>query len=284
MTARWIVGVDGSIASRSALGWALVHAPAHRADLVALHAYRHGGSRSTTPLTTDESDLTGPAASATHELEVAVSDLVGECDVERQIVSGNASRVLIEHAADADLLVVGHHGVGGRWHHTLGSVSRYCVTHATVPVVVVPGGWAGSEARRVLVGFDGSDRSRRALRWALDFAGRDTGRISVSALAAIELTPWLDADQAARLLTDQLQAEERRLVGLLHEVDPDKLAERHVLIGSARDMLAREAESSDLVVLGAKGAGRPFGVHLGSVTTWMLDNTSRPLVVVPAAG
>jgi nucleotide-binding universal stress UspA family protein len=52
-------------------------------------------------------------------------------------LAGNPAQVLLEQAADADLLVVGHRGLGsiaGTW---LGSVGLQCVLHATCPVAVV---------------------------------------------------------------------------------------------------------------------------------------------------
>jgi nucleotide-binding universal stress UspA family protein len=48
-----------------------------------------------------------------------------------------AGRALLAAAEGADLLVVGSRGHGAVIGLLLGSVSEYCVTHATCPVVVV---------------------------------------------------------------------------------------------------------------------------------------------------
>lgn len=57
----------------------------------------------------------------------------------REVRMGPAGGVLVRESADADLLVVGSHGLGhGQlpgWH--LGSVAAYCVHHAKCPTVVV---------------------------------------------------------------------------------------------------------------------------------------------------
>jgi nucleotide-binding universal stress UspA family protein len=58
--------------------------------------------------------------------------------MEGQVVQGHPAKVLIEAAANADLLVVGSRGHGGFVGALLGSVSHRCVAHATCPVVVVP--------------------------------------------------------------------------------------------------------------------------------------------------
>jgi nucleotide-binding universal stress UspA family protein len=60
--------------------------------------------------------------------ELTVLDTIGE---------GSPASVLVDAAADADLLVVGSRG-HGTFGAILGSVSHACVTHAACPVVVVP--------------------------------------------------------------------------------------------------------------------------------------------------
>ena len=53
------------------------------------------------------------------------------------VTEGAAAPVLLESAADADLLVVGNRGHGGFAGLLLGSVSQQCTSHAGCPVVVV---------------------------------------------------------------------------------------------------------------------------------------------------
>lgn len=202
----------------------------------------------------------------------------GAAHVTAHIVHGPPGRVLVEAASAASLLVVGRHGAGGGWRHTLGSVSRYCVTHASRPVVVVPPGWSDEPLRRIVVGFDGSATARAALDWALDFAGDDT---DVRALIALEVAPWLQEDLVQIRLGEELDAERERLLGLLAAADPAGRATAVVEVRGAKAALARAAETTDLVVVGARGAGRVAGI--GSVSTWLLEGSPCPVVVVPDA-
>jgi nucleotide-binding universal stress UspA family protein len=62
---------------------------------------------------------------------------VGAVPLEVRVVEGRPAHVLLDEAADADLLVVGHRGRGGFASVCLGSVGLQCVLHATCPVTVV---------------------------------------------------------------------------------------------------------------------------------------------------
>jgi nucleotide-binding universal stress UspA family protein len=53
------------------------------------------------------------------------------------VLEGQVARTLLEHAEDADLLVVGARGRGQFAGMVMGSVSQRCVSHATCPVAVV---------------------------------------------------------------------------------------------------------------------------------------------------
>jgi nucleotide-binding universal stress UspA family protein len=58
--------------------------------------------------------------------------------VTKVVREGSASHVLLEEAADADLLVVGSRGLGGFRGLLLGSVGQQCAHHAPCPLVIVP--------------------------------------------------------------------------------------------------------------------------------------------------
>jgi nucleotide-binding universal stress UspA family protein len=57
--------------------------------------------------------------------------------VEVRAVPGNPAEVLLDQAAVADLLVVGHRGLGGVASACLGSVGLQCVLHAICPLTIV---------------------------------------------------------------------------------------------------------------------------------------------------
>lgn len=131
---RVVVGVDGSPSSDRAVDWAGEYARRTGALVELVTAWSYPMSYGM-PMVTSAYDPEDDAR-ATVEKAVARLHLPPEL-VRTQVVNGPAPVVLIAHAADADLLVVGSRGHGGFAGLLLGSVSAHCVHHATCPVVVV---------------------------------------------------------------------------------------------------------------------------------------------------
>lgn len=131
-----IVGVDGSPSSRSALQWAAAEAGARHGRIRALHAWTSPSRREIDGLeAVDEEKL---EAVLQERLDEAVAGVdTGDVTLDAELVEGDPRRVLVDAAHDADLLVVGSHGRGGITGMLLGSVSSFCLHHATVPVVVL---------------------------------------------------------------------------------------------------------------------------------------------------
>ena len=142
-TSRIVVGVDGSAASRAAFRWAVRQAELTGATVQAMTAWQYpvasGGYAWAPVAVLDSTDL---QEAAEKTLTDEVSEVVGtrtDITVRPQAVEGNPAQVLLEAAADADLLVVGSRGHGGFAGALLGSVSQHCVHHANCPVLIIRG-------------------------------------------------------------------------------------------------------------------------------------------------
>jgi nucleotide-binding universal stress UspA family protein len=136
-----VVGIDGSDASKEALRWAVEHARALEAEVVALHAYE---APMPVPDVAPASPVDLPGlVTEMHEGAVRlVTEIVAEvagdgASVEVAAIAEEEtpSKALIDAARDADLLVVGSHGhrLGSL---VLGSVSLECAQHAACPVLI----------------------------------------------------------------------------------------------------------------------------------------------------
>lgn len=139
----------------------------------------------------------------------------------------------------------------------------------------------------VVVGVDGSEGSKGALRWAADYAHRAGGR--VLAVGAWQY-PAMYYGYAVVLPDDDLAAETERTVrATIVEVlgaEPDVPVETRIGQGPAAGVLLDAATSADLLVVGSRGHGAFTGMLLGSVSNHVVHHAQCPVVVVrtPKAG
>lgn len=134
-----VVGVDGSLASREALHWAVREARVRQANLQVILSWRM-------PYITGF-PYTGPVfdpAVFEQDARTTLDDLLEQVDttgipqVDRIVTMGEPAVTLLSASKDADLLVVGSRGLGGFAELLLGSVSHHLAHHATCPLVVIP--------------------------------------------------------------------------------------------------------------------------------------------------
>lgn len=277
---KWIVGLDGSDTATAALRWATTNAPAHDTKVVAIRAWHLPiALRALMTKRGIDVDRLGLAATAGHETDDTLASL-GDLaiGVESFTLEGHPAAVLLEHAKLAALLVLGTRGMSELESLVLGSVTRYCTTHSTIPVVVVPPGWEPKVNGEIVVGFDGSEHSRDALRWALEFCLEEQ---TVRVVVALDVAPWLDEDLTGHRYPDETEAEVTLLTDALDAVDPERRAERHMVLHGPHQALTDASADAALVVVGARGRGLVGPKILGSVSTWMLHQMPCPVVVVP---
>jgi nucleotide-binding universal stress UspA family protein len=132
---RIVVGVDGSPASLGALTWAVRQASLTGAVVEAVTAWEFPATYGGYPILAG----TDWRADAQSIQDIAVKEALGDeaTFLVRRVEQGHTVRVLLDAAADADLLVVGSRGHGGFTGMLLGSVSENVVAHAPCAVVVV---------------------------------------------------------------------------------------------------------------------------------------------------
>ncbi|WP_316524573.1 universal stress protein [Kitasatospora brasiliensis] len=138
--------------------------------------------------------------------------------------------------------------------------------------------------RRIVVGIDGSEPSKAALRWAVGQAVL-TGA-AVHAVAAWEypslygwFAPMVD-DGFERTASRTLSAEINEILG------PDRPVEvrESLVLGHAAEVLLEAAEDADLLVLGSRGRGTFARTLLGSVSTRCAVHGTCPVVIVRSDG
>ncbi|MDA2804820.1 universal stress protein [Nocardiopsis suaedae] len=144
---RIVVGLDGSASARTAAAWAFAAAARRGAALRAVIAHdplsHRLMGRWEAPVrdASDQAELEEAAQEARRLLSESLAGLREhhpQVEVEESAVPGHPAQVLADASAGSDLLVVGSRGRGGFTGMLLGSVSQSALTHASVPVAVVP--------------------------------------------------------------------------------------------------------------------------------------------------
>ncbi|WP_017573236.1 universal stress protein [Nocardiopsis halotolerans] len=286
-----VIGLDGTPASHAALVWATEEAARRGVQLRIVHGVG-------TPVVTGAHGASGRATvedlrEAGHDLLTAGAAYADqarpEVDVATVLAPEDAPAALLDEALPEDVIVVGTRGLGGVRAIMLGSVSVRASSEAPCPVVVVPHVENPPPHRgRVVVGVDGSDSSRRALRFALHEA-------LVSGSEVVVVNSWempLPADAEsltadARLLHEDMfdRQSEEVVAGLLAEVVDDRT--EHLEITALRtqsnpvDALLEAGQDADLLVVGSRGRGGVRGLVMGSVSQGVLRHARVPVAVLP---
>ena len=274
----YVVGVDSSPASLSALRWTQELAKRTGADVKAVTVWIMPPS--------DVSGVPYPmdplqeAAEAVLERSLAAVPADGVERTGEAMVHASIPWGLIEAAADADLLVV-----GTRPHSTfervLGAVAIQCAQHAQCPFIAVPES-APDPGDLVAVAYDGSDTADTALRWAVSVTSGTDLRLRIIAV-------WeKNASVTAPFVVDESVAlDDRALEGLKAAVrnavpDIDDDVEYRPVFGPGKvtPHLLDGAEDASLLVVGSRGRGGFSGLLLGSVSQRCLEASAIPVAVI----
>ncbi|HUP33418.1 MAG TPA: universal stress protein [Gaiellaceae bacterium] len=281
-----VVGVDGSKESIAALRFAVEEGALRQTGVLALYALE-------VP-TVPWPGLTGLVGTAReeanrvfgHAIEEAFAGAMPEVPFERKVVEKSPAHALVEAAAEADLLVVGSRGHGGFAGLLLGSVSQQCAHHAPCPVAIIRE-HVPAERGSVLVGIDGSEDSKEALRWADEEA-----RLRGATL--LVLHAWAPGFQVGPglmpmpLPVETLKADvEAFLDAVVVEVLGEERAsevERRLVETPAAFGLVKAASPRDLIVVGSRGHGGFAGLLLGSVSQQVAHHATCPVVIARRRG
>jgi nucleotide-binding universal stress UspA family protein len=212
------------------------------------------------------------------------------------VVAGPRSRTwegLLAAAVGADLLVCGSRGLGGLARAVLGSVSASLLHNTTLPLLVVPDD-ALADGPAVLA-FDGSDVAAKAIAtvgpllggeavvvhvWESPYRHSLTGRALSGVSELTEIVAGLEDSigRAAGEVTGK-GVELARAAGFDARgstVDSGEGVWRAVA-ATAAGLDAR------LIVVGSRGQGEARSALLGSVSSGLVHNAERPVLVVPSS-
>jgi nucleotide-binding universal stress UspA family protein len=262
MAAPLLVGIDGSIASRAAITWALARAHARQVDVALLM------------VVDDEWGTIGESAlrelhdsaekTAVRELEFA-REAAASTRVRVGLASGNPMLTLSGESTEFGMVVIGTHK-GGYFHgHALGSRSLQLAALAPVPVAVIP--VATSRGRSGVVVGVGDAPGRAEV---VGFAAREAARMQEPLVLLRREHGNIDQER-------MIEAER-----VANEAAPDARVELRRVDSTAGEALATASRRAVVTI-----SGRPtvLGDHafrpLGRANSDFLMNLAGPAILVP---
>lgn len=131
----------------------------------------------------------------------------------------------------------------------------------------------GDSSYKIVVGFDQSDSSRRALMWAVQQAAGRGGAVEV-------VNAWTPGEFGS--YQEQAQIAQKKLGDAVSEtigqagVRVDTVAER----GHPGHVLIERSKGADMLVVGSRGRGGITSALLGSVGEYAATHAGAPVVVI----
>jgi nucleotide-binding universal stress UspA family protein len=178
----------------------------------------------------------------------------------------------------ADVLVGGTRGRGAFTRALLGSTSTSLLHNTTLPLLLVPDG-DGALDGPVVVAYDGSDGAKAAI----EAVGRLFTRRAVVVHAWEPVFHATHGVQLHRALADSAAMTTEEGVTLARAAGLDAVGDAvEADDGAWRAVLgAAAAHGAAVMATGTRGLGSARSVLLGSVSSGLLQNAERPVLVVP---
>jgi nucleotide-binding universal stress UspA family protein len=285
-----VVAVDGSPHADLALAWAADEARLTRRPLAVVHAEKPVGAQERgwlaqagIPLSQITEEIRKDSQDLLDRAEKAANQVAPDIETRTILRVGDPRQVLLDLASPASLIVLGSRGRGPVSSLLLGSVSAAVSRHATCPVVVMRPRHDVARLRGVLVGTDGTSRSRRTLEAAFREASAHGLPLTVvhcqwEALAAPG--GWRSA-RPDDPFHDTLQIHVAEALSGLSEKFPDVEVTKEIFAGHVDQCLADLSREHDLTVIGRHE--HSLLARAGSIplTIAVLEHACGPVLIVP---
>lgn len=210
--------------------------------------------------------------------------------VETEIRYGRPAHEIVAVAdeSDVDGIVMGSHGREGAKRLLLGSIAESVVRRAPVPVTVARDSGAADRGRpeKVVVPFDGSDESKRALLYAL----AEYPEAETTAVYAVYPPPDVresDPDTLPEELEDWSGHVDAHIQGILdlaveHAEEEGYSVETDTVTGEPARGIVEYADEhdTDLIVMGSHGRDGLKRLVLGSVAETVARRAPTSVTVV----
>lgn len=150
--------------------------------------------------------------------------------------------------------------------------------------------------KKILVAFDGSEQSKRAIDYAADMANSCKGNLVVltvvpkvtipifpdEGFGSVPVSPSQDWAEYQDKMNASYKKSQDDAMKDLKEHYPKLAAEAILLEGRPSSTIVEQAEKtqSDLIVMGSRGIGGISGWILGSTSRRVVESCTKPVLVI----
>lgn len=281
---RILVAFDGSEFSKAALIEASNWIKRHGGSIIMVHAVYF-----------DEEEFTIAPEQREKRFELGKKicyqtreTISGKYDIEVEsiICEGEPSDVIIDLALEkkVELISMGTFGRKGLKRLLMGSVTSKVVLHAPCDVMVVkrPCSECTGEYKSILVPFDGSEFSQKALERACELSKIDNTKITVLYVIPRyeEMIEFLMTESIKRSMIEEAE----KILDKARTIASQKNVTINTIIkeGHVADRIIEIADTNkhDLIVISTYGWSGISKVIMGSTTERVIMNASCPVLVV----
>jgi nucleotide-binding universal stress UspA family protein len=281
-----VVGYDESLSSKAALTEASRWVKAHGGKLLLIHAvYFDQEEFAILPSQMEKRFEIG--AQACRNAKTGLQAEFGlNGSVESYVCEGEPPDVIVETAVakDADLIALGTYGRKGLKRLLMGSVTSQVILNSQCDVLVVNKECTQctGKYRSLLVPFDGSDSSKKALLRACELSKLEGGEITVLYVIPRyeEMMDFFKTEE----LTKRLFQEAEKIADHARQLAAGQGVQIKAVVqeGHASEQITEIADKfkNDLIVMGSHGWRGMSKAIMGSTAERIIAHASRPILIV----
>lgn len=283
-----VAGVDGSKSSQRALRWAVEQAAVEHRDLTLVHAVPRITPALLDPAGQDPQEARELSLRAMGQemLDAAreeVRHVAPEVTVHDLCVVEDPREVLVELSARASMVVLGSRGRGPMKSLLLGSTAVAVVRHARCPVVVHRPTDHSPARHGIAVGADATEDSLPVL----EFAYRQASLRKLPVTVVHSFWYFQQPSSVTNFVSDPATARSAQQLALSESLAgfaeryPDVTVHTEIEQGAPERYLLGLADRMEMLVVGAHHGTRAEQFMFGSVSVWLVEHATCPVVVVP---
>lgn len=272
MSTPVVVGFDGSTAAAVAVRHGAREAAQRGAELRVVHAFGWFAllPPNYPPYNASEEGPRAAVLEMLAQIAYGIRDEWPDLAVTTRMIDGSPAAVLVDASREAQLIVVGHRGVGGFAGLLAGSTAMQIAGHASCPITVVRG--AARPDAVIVVGMDGSPHALAAAEVAFASARRRGVELVVLHHSRVP------SDAQSDTVTGQVEQ-----LGRLYS---DVKYRREAAEGSSPAVALMDAANTfnaGMIVVGSRGRGGFRGLITGSTSRALVEHADCPVTIVPPA-